>query len=119
MPTSVLFPRDYDILIILQADFKTHFKKFKEGNVQLSEGQYSHLTHCVEIVRRNVMCKAELALERPDDPNIWPVQHVSGWGNAHMCRDWDQVMAAIKKFAITRGKNGWRRIRPDDPPLVV
>ncbi|KZL80406.1 hypothetical protein CI238_03412 [Colletotrichum incanum] len=100
------------------ADFKKNFKNFRQSSV-LSDGQYAHLTHCVEIVRRNVMCKAELALERPNDPNIWPVQHVSGWGNAHVCRDWDQVMAAIKKYAITRGNNGWRRIRADDPALII
>ncbi|TIC91104.1 Oxidase ustYa [Colletotrichum higginsianum] len=100
------------------ADFKKNFNNLRSGGA-LSDGQYAHLTHCVEIVRRNVMCKAELALERPNDPHIWPVQHVSGWGNAHVCRDWDQVMAAIKKYAITRGENGWRRIRDDDPKLII
>ncbi|WQF88034.1 Putative mycotoxin biosynthesis protein UstYa [Colletotrichum destructivum] len=100
------------------ADFKKNFNNLRSGGA-LNDGQYAHLTHCVEIVRRNVMCKAELALERPNDPHIWPVQHVSGWGNAHVCRDWDQVMAAIKKYAITRGENGWRRIRDDDPKLII
>lgn len=106
------------LALIKQADFKKNFNNLRSGGA-LSDGQYAHLTHCVEIVRRNVMCKAELALERPNDPHIWPVQHVSGWGNAHVCRDWDQVMAAIKKYAITRGENGWRRIRDDDPKLII
>ncbi|KAK2614899.1 hypothetical protein N8I77_001689 [Diaporthe amygdali] len=100
------------------ADFKNHFLTFRNTSI-LSEGDFAHLSHCVEIVRRGVMCKADLALETPDDPSIWPRQHVSGWGNLHVCRDWDSVMKAIKEHAITRGTTGWRRIREDDPPLIV
>jgi len=46
---------------------------------------------------------------------------VQGWGTDHRCRDWDGVIAAIKKHAITRGNKGWRRMSEEDfhGPIVL
>lgn len=40
-----------------------------------------------------------------------PVEHdgrqgVTGWGNVHMCRDWDKVHEAVLGKRITRSQHG-------------
>lgn len=93
-------------------NIKQYFHNARRGEV-MTDDELAHLSHCTEVLRQAIMCHADLALERPTDTSVWP-QRVSGWGNDHRCRDWDAVIAAVKKHAITRGTNGWRRMTEED-----
>ena len=54
------------------------------------------------------MCHGDLTLEKFDGKNP-EYETLSGWGNTHMCRDWDSMNSAIRKHAMNPGPNGWRK----------
>lgn len=54
------------------------------------------------------MCHGDLALEKPlKDKNS---NSITGWGNAHFCRDWSSVIQAIMERRIDRNPEGWVRV---------
>lgn len=66
--------------------------------------------HCIEILRQAVLCHGDLTLQRPDNPNPDPRGYVgiTGWGNEHLCRDWDVVREVIAAHSIAwKNDHGW------------
>jgi hypothetical protein len=54
------------------------------------------------------MCSADMTLEHPDIDNPHDVV-LTGWGNMHLCRDWDSALVAISKNAIKHKPEGWAK----------
>lgn len=57
--------------------------------VDFAEPRGSHIGHCIEFLRQQIMCSADTALEhrRADGGET----EVDGWGVTHQCRDWDAI----------------------------
>ena len=55
-----------------------------------------------------VMCHGDMTLEHPEIDNAHDVI-LTGWGNTHLCRDWESVVTAISKHAIKHKAEGWAR----------
>jgi hypothetical protein len=61
------------------------------GGSRVSDnGTYSHLDHCLEVLRQATMCYGDTSLIRPDVPGEVYTGY-TGWGNEHLCRDWEYV----------------------------
>ncbi|KAH8746020.1 hypothetical protein F5883DRAFT_654254 [Diaporthe sp. PMI_573] len=73
-----------------------------------SNADQVHLHHCVETLRQAVMCHGDMTLEHPEIDNAHDVI-LTGWGNTHLCRDWESVVTAISKHAIKHKAEGWAR----------
>ncbi|KAM7200832.1 protein of unknown function (DUF3328) domain containing protein [Rhypophila sp. PSN 637] len=47
----------------------------------------SHVRHCIDLLRQNLMCNADLTVEVKDDK----AGGVHGFGTQHQCVDWDEL----------------------------
>ena len=56
-----------------------------------------HVLHCIEFLRQSVMCHADTTVETKDPL----VKGVVGFGIAHPCRDWNQM---VKWVNVRNGK---------------
>lgn len=64
-----------------------------------ADWERNHAAHCFDYLRQGVICAADGTLEGPDaDPE--PSQsRLRGWGVAHECRSWDDLMAFQRQHA--------------------
>lgn len=89
------------------AVFKHTLLTFEETGVLYEEvDDRDHLHHCVEILRQAIMCRADLTLENPGPTTAYRAI-LTGWGNTHLCRDWDSVVNAVNNHAIKHSPKGW------------
>ncbi|KAK1948689.1 hypothetical protein LY78DRAFT_649819 [Colletotrichum sublineola] len=74
-----------------------------------------HIDHCVEVLRQATICHGDLALLRPDVPGMGEYTAYDGWGNEHICRDWDAIQEILKEhgiyYAISEEMKGWTHWR--------
>lgn len=63
----------------------------REENITLH-----HVLHCIEFLCQSIMCHADTTIEAKD-PEF---QGVVGFGIAHSCRSWDQLVSWVN------GRNG-------------
>lgn len=57
-----------------------------------------HADHCFDYLRQNIMCAADLTLEKA---RVDPDGHrraTDGWGTIHHCKDWDKVMETMVEY---------------------
>lgn len=59
----------------------------------------SHIKHCIDLLRQNLMCRPDLTLEVRDDR----VGGVRGFGTIHQCHSWEELVA------WTRQWEGWNQ----------
>ena len=83
---------------------------------------YEHLMHCIDALRRDVLCNAD------DTPRYMTRTHTpdSGIGQIRMCRDWSRLEAWAKQYHscwryISRAHDEYDELeryiycRPDSP----
>lgn len=82
---------------------------------QTQSWEYSHVTHCLHVLREDTMCNAD------DTPRYTGALHAqkglidglsSGLGQVRMCRDWSK----LHKFAV---ENSACYRRPLDHPISL
>jgi hypothetical protein len=79
------------------------------GETGATRQAVDHTPHCIEYLRQTLMCAADLTLERVEDSAVYPPS-VDGWGNAHQCKVWDDVVDAVTRRALIHGHAGWVRL---------
>ncbi|KAK1977895.1 hypothetical protein LZ30DRAFT_730516 [Colletotrichum cereale] len=69
-----------------------------------------HVDHCLEVLRQATMCHGDMTLLRPDVSGRTYTGY-TGWGNEHMCRDWDVIREIVKShgihYIVGHGARGW------------
>ena len=51
------------------------------------------------------MCHSDLTLEHPRGHR--GREHVTGWGDVHVCRDFESVLKKIREKRLRRTQKGW------------
>ena len=54
-------------------------------SVELSMDKLPYFFHCVDYVKQNILCQADITLEWRSESNP---EHVGGYGIPHQCRNW-------------------------------
>lgn len=54
-----------------------------------------HADHCFDYLRQNIMCAADLTLEKARVDPDGLRRATDGWGTIHHCKDWDKVMETM------------------------
>ncbi|EFQ36601.1 hypothetical protein CGRA01v4_09684 [Colletotrichum graminicola] len=69
-----------------------------------------HVDHCLEVLRQATICHGDMALIRPDVQGKTYTGY-SGWGNEHVCRDWEAIKDILKNhgihYVVGNGTKGW------------
>ncbi|KIX93905.1 uncharacterized protein Z520_10242 [Fonsecaea multimorphosa CBS 102226] len=65
----------------------------------------AHIVHCVDYLRQSVMCCGDTTLERGHEAGGIFKPPVDGWGNTHMCRDWDALFSFAMAHQYEVAKN--------------
>ncbi|KAK1990021.1 hypothetical protein LX36DRAFT_648460 [Colletotrichum falcatum] len=69
-----------------------------------------HVDHCLEVLRQAVICHGDMALLRPDVAGPRYTGY-DGWGNEHICRDWNAIKQIVKehgiRYVIGPKRRGW------------
>ncbi|KAK2031607.1 hypothetical protein LX32DRAFT_671527 [Colletotrichum zoysiae] len=69
-----------------------------------------HVDHCIEVLRQATICRGDMALLRPDVRGRSYTGY-DGWGNEHMCRDWDAIQQIVKEhgihYVVGQSSRGW------------
>jgi len=86
-----VFHQLHCINLLRQVTYKEYYEELGNGN--FAEGQEAlqmHTDHCLEILRMNIQCTADIGLYTfymlPGDPLPWP--ELNSW---HTCRNFDKV----------------------------
>lgn len=84
--------------------------RLREGLAALSHGsEYidtvtNHADHCFDYLRQAIMCKADMTLEKARVDEDGHRRATDGWGTAHHCANWEEVMRIkadyLYKYAI-------------------
>ena len=53
-----------------------------------------HLRHCIDLLRQSLQCRPDLTVEIKDSER----GGVTGFGTAHQCRDWGQLLAWLEEW---------------------
>lgn len=53
-----------------------------------------HIRHCIDLLRQNLMCHADLTVEIKDTE----LNGVHGFGTEHTCLDWNGLLAWTKEW---------------------
>lgn len=52
-----------------------------------------HVSHCVDLIRQILQCQPDLTVEIKNEEG-----GVTGFGTAHQCYDWDQLMSWMETW---------------------
>lgn len=81
-----------------------------------SSSVIGHVDHCIEVLRQATMCHGDMSLLRP---NVQGHSYTGydGWGNEHLCRDWEAIEDIVRTHGISfkkgGGVEGWTHLRQD------
>ena len=53
-----------------------------------------HIRHCIDLLRQSLMCRPDLTIEIKDNET----QGVKGFGTAHMCTKWEDLLEWIEQW---------------------
>lgn len=56
-----------------------------------------HIRHCLDLLRQNLMCNADLTVEVKDKK----LNGVHGFGTEHVCIDWESLLAWTSEWETT------------------
>ncbi|KAI1842112.1 hypothetical protein JX266_011645 [Neoarthrinium moseri] len=79
-------------------------KRLREGYAGLLNGfEYhddvvNHVDHCFDYLRQAILCRADMTLEKARVDADGHRRATDGWGTAHQCVDWDEVMRTKTKY---------------------
>ncbi|TEA19257.1 Oxidase ustYa [Colletotrichum sidae] len=69
-----------------------------------------HIDHCIEVLRQATLCHGDMALIRPNTRGKRYTGY-NGWGNEHLCRDWNALTEVIRDhgihYVVGNGMRGW------------
>lgn len=62
-----------------------------------------HIRHCIDLLRQTLMCRLDVTVELKNEE----LDGVTGFGTAHQCKDWTQLMQWMSK---------WENYQPEEVP---
>lgn len=59
--------------------------------------ELSHIEHCFDYLRQNIMCAGDLTLEKARVDTDGHRRTTDGWNTAHQCKDWEEIKSIVEE----------------------